>query len=154
MIQNLLPFILLVFGILLLYFGGLLLLRATEPRERIIRWAAIFLALLVVVICLIGMWWKRPLLNNTSWWGWLYGLNSLLTMLIYRYDKKAAGEGAWRINSSTIHILGFLGGWPGALIAQPLFKHKTNWRKEFKFKSLTILIAMIHVVLWIWWRFY
>ena len=50
---------------------------------------------------------------------------SILSYLAYLFDKRAAGSGASRVSESTLHLYDLLGGWPGALIAQQQFRHKT-----------------------------
>ncbi|MFC2527262.1 MAG: DUF1294 domain-containing protein, partial [Veillonella parvula] len=45
---------------------------------------------------------------------------SVLTVILYRYDKRAAEQGGQRIPNTTLHLPSLLGGWPGALIARPL----------------------------------
>jgi uncharacterized membrane protein YsdA (DUF1294 family) len=42
----------------------------------------------------------------------------------------------WRTYESTLHILGLIGGWPGALIVQRMFRHKNRKRK-------------LHIVFWL-----
>jgi uncharacterized membrane protein YsdA (DUF1294 family)/cold shock CspA family protein len=54
-----------------------------------------------------------------------YALLSLVAVAAYRADKSAAQRGAWRTPESTLHLIALLGGWPGALIARQLFRHKT-----------------------------
>jgi uncharacterized membrane protein YsdA (DUF1294 family)/cold shock CspA family protein len=51
---------------------------------------------------------------------------SLATFLMYRSDKAAALAGGWRTQESTLHLAALLGGWPGALVARPMFRHKTT----------------------------
>jgi len=48
-----------------------------------------------------------------------------MSWLWYRADKHAAGKGAQRTPESTLHLVDLLGGWPGGLIAQQQFRHKT-----------------------------
>lgn len=50
---------------------------------------------------------------------------SLITFLAYALDKSAATRNAWRTQESTLHLFALLGGWPGALAAQRLLRHKT-----------------------------
>lgn len=52
-------------------------------------------------------------------------LASALTFLIYGGDKLAAREGWRRAPESTLLVFGLLGGWPGAIIGQQIFRHKT-----------------------------
>lgn len=49
---------------------------------------------------------------------------SALTYAIYEADKSAARNNRWRTKESTLHILGLAGGWPGALVAQQVYRHK------------------------------
>lgn len=51
---------------------------------------------------------------------------SLLTFLAYAVDKSAAINGRWRTPEKTLHLLGVAGGWPGALLAQQLLRHKCS----------------------------
>jgi uncharacterized membrane protein YsdA (DUF1294 family)/cold shock CspA family protein len=51
---------------------------------------------------------------------------SVLTLFLYAFDKSAAMSKQWRTPENTLHILSLIGGWPGALIAQQLLRHKTN----------------------------
>jgi len=53
---------------------------------------------------------------------------SLITFVVYAFDKAAARNGTWRTPESTLHLLGLCGGWPGALIAQETFRHKSKKR--------------------------
>lgn len=64
--------------------------------------------------------------------GWLpvvvslaYFALSFATYLVYWRDKDAAGAKEERVPENTLHMLDLLGGWPGALIAQQQFRHKT-----------------------------
>lgn len=65
---------------------------------------------------------------------------SIVTFITYALDKRAARRGhltnppARRIRERTLHILEVLGGWPGALLAQRLLRHKTvdtSFRRVF-----------------------
>jgi uncharacterized membrane protein YsdA (DUF1294 family)/cold shock CspA family protein len=55
-----------------------------------------------------------------------YGVLSGVAILVYRADKTAAQRGTWRTSESTLHLLALVGGWPGALVAQRYFRHKTR----------------------------
>lgn len=74
---------------------------------------------------------------------------SVLAFLYYAFDKSAARSGRWRTPESTLHLFGLLGGWPGALLAQRIFRHKT--------RKLSFQVAFwITVVLncgGLWWFF-
>ena len=56
----------------------------------------------------------------------LYAVLSLITILAYGLDKSAAQNNRWRTQENTLHLFSLFGGWPGALIAQKIFRHKTQ----------------------------
>ncbi|MEJ0005932.1 MAG: DUF1294 domain-containing protein [Steroidobacteraceae bacterium] len=56
----------------------------------------------------------------------LYVVASVITFAVYRRDKQAAKNGGQRTSESTLHLLSLLGGWPGALVAQRMSRHKTK----------------------------
>jgi uncharacterized membrane protein YsdA (DUF1294 family)/cold shock CspA family protein len=55
-----------------------------------------------------------------------YGVLSGVAFLVYRADKSAAAQGTWRTSESTLHTIALAGGWPGALVARRVFRHKTT----------------------------
>ena len=57
---------------------------------------------------------------------WIYLIASFITFFVYAFDKSAARNDRWRTQESTLHLFAFLGGWPGALVAQRLFHHKSK----------------------------
>lgn len=50
---------------------------------------------------------------------------SISTFFVYRHDKKRAEAGGWRTPEFTLHVLESFGGWPGAFLAQRIYRHKT-----------------------------
>lgn len=56
---------------------------------------------------------------------------SVVTFIAYGLDKSASRRGSRRTSEATLHLLALLGGWPGALIAQRRFRHKTR-KSEFR----------------------
>ncbi len=55
-----------------------------------------------------------------------YIIISGVTFFAYSLDKSAAKNKEWRLREDTLHILSLLGGWPGALAAQVLIRHKSK----------------------------
>lgn len=53
----------------------------------------------------------------------LAGLSGV-TFIAYGADKLAAVQREWRQSENSLHLLALLGGWPGALLGQALFRHK------------------------------
>lgn len=57
---------------------------------------------------------------------WVYLGISAATFLVYAFDKYAAIRGRRRMPENTLHLLSLAGGWPGALVAQRVFRHKSS----------------------------
>lgn len=55
----------------------------------------------------------------------LYTIGSCATYGLYAMDKTNAAHMAWRVPEATLHLFEVLGGWPGALVAQERYRHKT-----------------------------
>ncbi len=60
-----------------------------------------------------------------------YTLGGVVTFLFYGLDKRAATRGGWRTSEARLHLFELLGGWPGALLAQRVFRHKIR-KAEFQ----------------------
>ena len=71
----------------------------------------------------------------------VYGVASIAAFAAYGMDKSAARRQLRRTPERTLHALGLAGGWPGALIAQSLFRHKT--RKQ-PFQGVFWLTAVLN----------
>jgi uncharacterized membrane protein YsdA (DUF1294 family) len=81
----------------------------------------------------------------------LYALMSIVTFIAYGFDKRAAVRGRRRIAERTLHLLELLGGFPGALVGQQVFRHK---RRKWQFLVVFWLIVVVHAVGWfLWWRY-
>ncbi len=68
-------------------------------------------------------------------------------MVAYGIDKDRAGRSEWRLTESLLHLLELLGGWPGALFAQQLFRHKT---RKVGFQVIFWIVVLAHLGLWGW----
>lgn len=71
-----------------------------------------------------------------------YGVMSITCLALYAIDKRAARLGAWRTPEKTLWMLGLLCGWPGALLAQRLLRHKTSKRSFQSVFWLTVAINL------------
>ena len=67
---------------------------------------------------------------------------SLVCFLAYGLDKRQAVNGGRRVSEHTLHLLAFLGGWPGALLGQRQFRHKTQ---KVKFRIVFWMVVVLHV---------
>lgn len=56
--------------------------------------------------------------------GMVYFCASALTFTVYAFDKAAARRRQPRTSERTLHLLGLGCGWPGALLAQKILRHK------------------------------
>ena len=80
----------------------------------------------VLLYVVVGMVWQPPIILAV-----IYAGASAVTFIAYAKDKSAAQRGASRTSEATLHLLAFAGGWPGALLAQQLLRHKTI-KSEFR----------------------
>jgi uncharacterized membrane protein YsdA (DUF1294 family) len=76
----------------------------------------------------------------------LCAMLSIATFFVYAIDKKAARNGQWRIPESLLHLLALLGGWPGALAAQSILRHK--WRKHRFMRVFWLTVGLNLGFLW------
>jgi len=79
-----------------------------------------------------------------------YVVLSILTFVLYAADKRAAQTNRWRTPENTLLLVGLVGGWPGAAIAQQVLRHKT---KKLSFRTrfwLTVILNVIAFVLLAW----
>ena len=77
-----------------------------------------------------------------------YGAASLLAGGLHWHDKRSARRGQWRTPENTLHAVELLGGWPGALLAQRLLRHKT---RKVSYQAVFWGIVALHQALWIDW---
>lgn len=70
-----------------------------------------------------------------------FGL-SMLAFFAYAFDKSAAVSGRWRTAERTLHLFSIAGGWPGALVAQQLLRHKTS-KPSFVFAFWFTVVANV-----------
>ena len=82
-----------------------------------------------------------------AWVYLLYAGTSVLSFLFYGIDKAAARAGRDRIPESMLLSLGFVGGWPGAVLAQQWFRHKTA-KTSFRIRFWLSVIANWALFLW------
>ncbi|RJF97341.1 DUF1294 domain-containing protein [Noviherbaspirillum saxi] len=69
-----------------------------------------------------------------------YAVFSLSAFVAYIIDKSAARNGNWRTPEKTLHLLALIGGWPGALLAQSLLRHKSSKRSFLMVFWLTVML--------------
>ena len=104
-------------------------LPASARREGPAQWgtASLFAIPALLVVVLLGYLWGHPPRGALR----AYLVVSALTFVAYALDKSAARRGSWRTAESTLHMLALIGGWPGALVAQQVLRHKSS-KAEFR----------------------
>jgi len=93
--------------------------------------------------------------------GWALGVYavwaaavSIVCFAAYGVDKSAARRNRRRIAERTLHRLELIGGWPGALLARRVFRHKS---RKLSYRVVFALIVAVHLfivaaLLWLWVR--
>jgi uncharacterized membrane protein YsdA (DUF1294 family) len=77
-----------------------------------------------------------------------YAAASVAAAVVYRLDKSAAERQAWRTSERMLHVLAVLGGWPGALVAQQMFRHKSR-KLSFRFVFWTTVALNCGALTWL-----
>lgn len=83
--------------------------------------ARLALPVFLGVYAVVAWLWRPPL-----WVAGAYAGLSVLAFMAYALDKSAAVRGGWRIRESSLHLMALAGGWPGALLAQQVLRHKSS----------------------------
>lgn len=124
-------------------------IQATPPRatgsssslRRIPRRWLGALALAVVVAAAVMEW--VPVVVPLT-----YGGMSFVSYLVYWWDKDAAGAKQSRVPEDTLHALDLMGGWPGALVAQQQYRHKTV-KVSFQVKFWLTVVLNVAGAAWL-----
>ena len=109
-------------------------IRTPRDHNRVLLLVPGFACL--VLAC--SLLWRVP---NAAWGA--YSAMSMATFIVYALDKRAALRGDWRVAENTLHGLALLCGWPGALLAQELLRHKSA---KPAFRRLFWLTAALNVL--------
>ena len=104
---------------------------------------------LLALLLLCGL----PVYGVVTYWtsgvSWLpaaiYALMSIVAFALYGYDKRQARHDGQRTPEKLLHLSELLGGWPGALLAQQVFRHKT---RKFSYQWVFWLIVLLHELFW------
>lgn len=98
-------------------------------------------------------YWIIPVLG---WWLWISGISfyyavallylagSFITFIFYWEDKTLAKHNWWRIREWTLHLWEILWGWPGALAAQRILRHKN---RKIPYLCIFLLCVLLNIFL-------
>lgn len=73
---------------------------------------------------------------------------SAINFVVYAIDKLAAKNNSQRTPENTLHLLSFVGGWPGAIFAQKLLRHKSK-KAAFQTTFWIIVFLNFSAVTWL-----
>ncbi len=77
----------------------------------------------------------------------LYAAMSVVAFVAYAVDKSAAQRGGWRIRENKLLFFGLAFGWPGAILAQVLLRHKSQ---KASFRAAFWLTVLANLALFIY----
>lgn len=109
-------------------------------RERLSRKRAVSIGGRVAALASIGILVATSDLRGSLFAA--YAGMSLITYAAYAIDKSAARAGGRRTPEATLHLLALFGGWPGALAAQRLIRHKSS---KASFQAVFRLTVVLNV---------
>ena len=101
----------------------------------------------ILVYGVVTLLWHTP-----GWAALVYLVASVVTYGVYRWDKAASRQHRQRTPETVLHLLSLVGGWPGALLAQQIHRHKST---KAAFRStfwLTVAVNVLAFLLlcWLW----
>jgi uncharacterized membrane protein YsdA (DUF1294 family)/cold shock CspA family protein len=109
------------------------------PRYALVLAAIVPFGCVLAALAILG---KTPFLVPFA-----YVIVSGVTFMIYGFDKAAAMDRRWRTKESLLHFLSLSGGWPGALLAQQMFRHKSR-KAEFQIVFWITVLLNCGVLAW------
>lgn len=104
-----------------------------SPYQLFTFIAVALIILLVIVLALTTTW--------HAYWIWLIAA-SIITFLLYGYDKGQARLGGLRVPELILHGMALAGGFPGGWLGRAVFHHKT---RKPAFIVVLIVSTVIHL---------
>ncbi|ORY68998.1 uncharacterized protein BCR38DRAFT_425013 [Pseudomassariella vexata] len=120
-------------------------LGSAQHRSKLVGFMASFglFGLMAPACCTLALWRSGQVLPLFT-----YGFFSALSFFLYAYDKYRATTRGWRVREVLLHTLDSLGGWPGGMLAQSLFYHKT---RKSSFQLVFWATVVVHEAFWLRW---
>lgn len=87
------------------------------------------------------LWQVPPLIAG------LYVVGSVICFGMYALDKAAAKAGRWRTSEETLLFWGLACGWPGAIVAQKVMRHKSH---KQSFRSRFLVTVAINIAAFVY----
>lgn len=122
-------------------FAGQVPSASRRPRAPDALWYALAVAFL-------GFLALGAVLGRIPWlFAAVYAVASVIAFGAYGFDKAAARRGGQRTPESTLHFIALVGGWPGALVAQRRYRHKST---KAAFQSTFWFTVLVNVAALAW----
>ncbi len=124
--------------------------RPGDKQPRNFKFIPRMILALVAVSFLLFIGWSVQVYKLPVQVLYVYLVASAFTFLIYAKDKKAAKSDARRTRENTLHALALFCGWPGALFAQQVLRHKS---RKISFRLAFWITAIINCIVlgWLFW---
>jgi uncharacterized membrane protein YsdA (DUF1294 family)/cold shock CspA family protein len=120
--------------------------RKQTPGKYQSGWVPVIFSCLFVALLFLSVYFGRiPWLIVAA-----YFALSVVTFFAYAWDKSSARMGLWRTPESTLHLLSLAGGWPGALAAQRLLRHKSVKQEFLSGFWFTVFMNVLAVGYLVW----
>lgn len=118
-----------------------------RAEKTSVRWLKFKLSVLVLLCALPAYGVLSIGLHGGSWLAAaIYPVMSVIAFALYGHDKKRARTQGQRTPEKLLHAAELLGGWPGALVAQQIFRHKT---RKVSYQGVFWLVVLLHELFWI-----
>lgn len=111
-----------------------------------LRFLLIGIAMALLLLAVLTMVLDRPA-SLALWIGFWSIAFSTATFGVYWYDKMQAQAGGLRVPEAVLHLLGALGGTPGAFVAMRQLRHKV---RDHRFQVIYWLIVAAQIGFLIW----
>lgn len=95
---------------------------------------------IVALIVFPVLWWFVKVGRFPVLLFWVFAAMSCVAFTLYGLDKRAAKRSEQRTPENKLQLCSLLGGWPGALLAQQVFRHKSRKRSFQIIFWITVLL--------------
>jgi len=125
--------------------------RRSEPVARLTAGRRAGRLGYLAVLGFAGIAFTVALIRPIPYWVWiLYVGMSFVTFVAYALDKRAAVTAGWRLSEGSLLALGLACGWPGAIVAQQVARHKTM-KMSFQIVFwVTVIVNVVAFVVFSW----
>lgn len=119
--------------------------RRTIPAQNVAKekWRQPDWLWIPAILVFPALWWLVTLGKLPLNLFWIFSGVSILTFILYWQDKWAAKRETRRTPERTLQMCALCCGWPGALLAQRLFKHKSS---KASFQRVFWVMVVVNII--------